>query len=95
MTHIDKIFITTLFALLLFKGELDYEEFVPINTTATISTAFNLKIIDDDIAMEMNESIILSFMPLGSNSILEPEGEYIRNLATVNIIDNDSKSVFS
>ena len=73
---------------------MDYEEFGPININAN-STEFNLVIIDDDIAMETNESIILSFMSHESKSILEPVGEYVRNLATVNIMDNDCKFFLS
>ena len=70
------------------KGVLDYAEFVPINTT-TNSTEINIKMIDDDISMETNESVILRFMPHRNDLCFL--GEYVRDTATVNIIDNDGK----
>ena len=48
---------------------------------------------NDDITQEYDDSIILVFTPdhPDLSPILEGFGEYIRDTATVNIIDNDSK----
>ena len=50
---------------------------------------------NDDVSLEYNESIILRFTvsPDSPNLIAELEGtgEYIRDTARVNIIDNDRK----
>ena len=90
MSHIRDI-LTSIFYFMYSKGVLDYAEFVPINTT-TNSTEINIKMIDDDISMETNESVILRFVPHRDDlCFLEAKGEYVRDTATVNIIDNDGK----
>ena len=50
---------------------------------------------NDDIALEFNDTVILTFTPDDPDLIssLETAGEYIRDTATVKIIDNDCKPV--
>ena len=74
-------------------GVSDYEDFTPIN--ASNNTVIHFIIIDDDIPFEDDESVILTFIPNYDENftVLESVGEFFRNVATVNIIDNDSKSL--
>ena len=48
---------------------------------------------NDDIALEYDDTVILEFEPLYPQYMeeLERKGEFIRDSAIVNIIDNDSK----
>ena len=48
---------------------------------------------DDNITLEYDDTVILLFTPLNSSFIpgVEGAGEFIRDTAVVNIIDNDSK----
>ena len=73
-------------------GVSDYDVITPIN--ASNNTLIHFIIIDDDIPLEDDESVILTFIPNDdfAREFLEAAGEFIRNSVTVNIIDNDSKS---
>ena len=73
-------------------GVSDYEDFTPIN--AKNNTLIHLIIIDDDISFEFNERVIVTFIPNDEDfTVLESVGEFVRKFTTVNIIDNDSKSL--
>ena len=49
----------------------------------------------DNISLEYDDTVILTFTPddPGLISSLETAGEYIRDTATINIIDNDCKPI--
>ena len=76
------------------KDNSDFERLTPISVTNTEDIRIFLN--NDDICLEYDDKIHLEFVP--DNPILisglELEGEYIRNTATVNIIDNDCKFFF-
>ena len=73
-------------------GVSGYEAFTPIN--ASNNTLIHLIIIDDDIPFEFNERVIVTFIPNDEDfTVLESVGEFVRKFTTVNIIDNDSKSL--
>ena len=73
--------------IILFLGSSDFEPLIPIvfvnNTEVYIST------ISDRRTLEYNENILLTFTP--DDPALIPVGQYIRDTAIVNIIDDDSK----
>ena len=74
-----------------YVGESDFEDFPPLS--ATNGTVIHLGIIDDDIPREYGESVNLSFTPHKNDyAALLAQGEYVRDTATVNIMDNDGKS---
>ena len=52
---------------------------------------------NDETTLEYDDSVILTFTPDNPALItgLEAQGEYVRDTATVNIIDNDSKCSIS
>ena len=52
---------------------------------------------NDEITLEYDDRVILTFTPGNPALIpgLEDEGEYVRDTATVNIIDNDSRCCLS
>ena len=56
--------------------------------------AVRVTALSDDIALEYDDSVILTFTPNDPDliSTVEAAGEYIRDTATVNIRDNDCKS---
>ena len=51
---------------------------------------------NDALSLEYSDTIILLFSPEETDLIefYESEGEYIRNIVTVHIIENDSKQIF-
>ena len=51
---------------------------------------------NDQIALEYDDSVILTFTPDNPVLItgLEAQGEYVRDSATVNIIDSDSEAAY-
>ena len=57
------------------------------------STDIRLFTINDEITLEYDDTVILRFTPDSPLLIpgVESEGEFIRDTATVHIIDNDSK----
>ena len=73
------------------SGVSDYEEFVPIRFENNADIRFHTR--QDLISLEYDDRVILIFTPDDPNliSAAEIEGEYIRNTAIVNIIDDDSK----
>ena len=75
-----------------FVDDSDFVAFNPLWVGNT--TAVHLLPYDDDITLEYDDSVILTFTPNDPDLIssLEAAGEYIRDTATVNIRDNDSKS---
>ena len=73
------------------SGRSDFESLMPI--TFVNETEIRLFISNDETTLEYNDSVILTFTP--DNDGLEAQGEYVRDTATVNIIDNDSKCYIS
>ena len=77
--------------IIMYIGSTDFEELIPIsvmnNAQVRIFTT------NDDITLEYDDSIILVFTSIDRFLIpaLEATGEYIRDTANVNIIDDDSK----
>ena len=62
-------------------------------TSALTSAEIHLFTSNDEVTLEYEDRVLLNFDPILSNLIprLEALGEYVRNTAIVNIIDNDSK----
>ena len=62
-------------------------------TSALPSAEIRLFIANDEVTLEYDDRVLLNFDPTAANLIpgLESFGEYIRNTAIVNIIDNDCK----
>ena len=77
-------------------GTSDYEHIIPIRVfqdSTRDSTSIRLITHQDIMSLEYDDSIILVFTPDDPELIpaLEDFGEFIRDTATVNIIDDDSK----
>ena len=74
-----------------YVGSSDFEPLMPISVMNNAQV--NIFTTNDDITLEYDDSIILVFTPDDPALIpgLEAAGEYIRDTATVNIIDDDSK----
>ena len=56
----------------------------------------NLLTANDDITLEYDDRVKLTFTPSSADLLSDVEslGEYIRDTATVNIVDNDSKHCY-
>ena len=69
----------------------DFENLQPISFET--SADIRLFTTDDNITLEYDDTVILRFTPDNSSFIpgVEGAGEFIRDTAVVNIIDNDSK----
>ena len=74
-----------------FKVASDFEPFLPI----AVNNRADLRLFpaDDKVTLEYNDRVMLTFNPRAAGLIpgLENVGEYIRDSAIVNIIDNDRK----
>ena len=72
-------------------GTSDFQRLTPIGVTN--SAEIRLFTANDEITLEYDDRVLLSFTP--DNPVLIPAlegyGEYIRDTATVHIIDNDCK----
>ena len=66
-----------------------------MSVTSGLSAEIRLFTANDEVTLEYDDKIRLEFDPTSANLItaLEGFGEYIRNTAIVNIIDNDSKRI--
>ena len=86
LTDIEIIFIS---------GQSDFESLMPISFVN--ETEIRLFTSNDEITLEYDDRVILSFTPDNPALItgLEADGEYVRDTATVHIIDNDSKCYFT
>ena len=75
-------------------GNSDFERLIPIRVTN--SALIRLFTANDEITLEYDDRVLLSFTPDYSAlvPVLEGVGEYIRDTATVHIIDNDGKCVY-
>ena len=72
-------------------GITDFKAF-PVTTITGNRTDDYLFTTDDDITLEYDDTVLLTFSPF--NDIIpavESAGEFLRDRATVNIIDNDRK----
>ena len=74
-----------------YVGSSDFEPLMPISVMN--NAQIRIFTTNDVITLEYDDSIILVFTPDNPALIpgLEASGEYIRDTATVNIIDDDSK----
>ena len=77
-------------------GTSDFETLAPIPVFVLNSTVIRLFTSNDEITLEYDDSVILTFTPNNPALIsgLEAQGEYIRDTATVQITDDDSKCCF-
>ena len=73
-------------------GSSDFEKLQPVQTRGA-SVDIKLITIDDDIALEYDDTVTLQFNPQDPQKILQLKaaGEFIRDTAVLNIIDNDRK----
>ena len=73
-------------------GAADFDEFYPLSITNY--SEIRLFTRQDFINLEYDDSVLLTFTPNNGALIpsLEAQGEYIRDTATVNIIDDDNKN---
>ena len=64
-------------------------------TNALPSAEISLFIANDQVTLEYEDRVRLDFDPTSAELItgLEAVGEYVRNTAIVNIIDNDCESI--
>ena len=71
----------------------DFERLEPIRVTN--NAEIRLFAANDEIALEYDDRVLLTFAPDNSDLIpgLLANGEYVRDSATVNIIDNDCKYI--
>jgi hypothetical protein len=74
----------------------DYQEF-PSITVELFSDNIVIQTIDDDITLEYDDRLDLTFAlsPDVANlaQMLEAEGEYLRNTVSVTIVDNDGRTL--
>lgn len=75
-------------------AELDFVELQPISVVN--SAVVNLLTADDDITLEYDDRVKLTFTPSSADLLSDVDslGEYIRDTATVNIVDYDSKHFY-
>ena len=80
---------------MVYIGDSDFESLQPIAVSNSAEIRFSA--VDDDITLESNDRVNLIFTPEVPDLTdgLEGVGEYIRDTAVVNIIDNDRKNHFS
>ena len=73
-------------------GTSDFERLAPI-IRVTNSALIRLFTANDEITLEYDDSVLLSFTPDNPGLVpgLEGYGEYIRDIATVHIIDSECK----
>ena len=85
LTDIEIIFIS---------GQSDFESLMPIRFVN--EAEIRLFTSNDEITLEYDDRVILSFTPDNPALIpdLEAAGEYVRDTATVHIIDDDSKAAY-
>ena len=72
----------------------DFERFQPIALQDN-NIEIRLFTTDDEVTLEYDDTVILRFNPdiPAFIPVVESRGEFIRDIAVVNIIDNDSKLV--
>ena len=77
------------------SGQADFESLMPISFVNEVEIRIFTS--NDEITLEYDDRVILTFTPDNPALIpgLEARGEFVRDTATVNIIDNDSKCCFS
>ena len=70
-------------------GISDFERFVTVRVI--ISADVRIFTVDDDVTLEYDDRVQLTFIPDSSDLVsgLQSLGEYTRDTAVVNIIDND------
>ena len=78
--------------IIFISGQSDFESLMPIRFVS--ETEIRLFTSNDETTLEYNDSVILTFTPDNPAFIpgLEAQGDYVRDTATVYIIDNDSES---
>ena len=80
--------------IIFISGQSDFESLMPISFENEAEV--RLFTSNDQITLEYDDSVILTFTPDNPLLIpgLEAEGEYIRHTATVHIIDDDSEAEY-
>ena len=70
----------------------DYQHFGPVGTSESGATSVTFVTWDDETTLEYDDSVNFIFTPHNPPLIygIEDAGEFIRDTATVNIIDTDS-----
>ena len=93
ITH--RVSIINIFNFCSFLGESDFAALTTImySSGSSVSVEIRLFTSNDQITLEYNDRVQLVFTPDNPDLIsgVEDVGEYIRDTAIVNIIDNDSK----
>ena len=76
-------------------SDFDSGSFGNITVTNATFAEVSLFAYDDDVTLEYNDSVMLTFTPDDVDLIasIEAAGEFIRYYTTVNIIDNDRKCI--
>ena len=90
--YIAKCLVQSIFIIIV----IDNTDFVAMDPIRVINTTeVSLLTFDDDITLEYDDTVTLTFTSddPGLISSLETAGEYIRDTTTVNIIDNDCKPI--
>ena len=75
-------------------GSSDFEDFGQFRVINAAEVF--LRTIDDDITLEYEDRIQVNYyarLPLRPSSFFEGTGEYMRNAAIINIIDNDRECI--
>ena len=69
---------------------MDFEQLLPIRVSDS-TAEIRLFISNDELTLETNDRVLLTFSPDNPELIggVEGAGEFIRDIAIVNIIDND------
>lgn len=80
------------------KDESDFQDVQDIqvqNIVQSNGTEVRLLTTNDEVTLEYDDSVILSFTPANDSLItrLDGVGEYIRHTLTVHIIDNDGEHI--
>ena len=73
----------------------DYQHFREVTTSETGATSVTFITWDDEISLEYDDSVNLTFTPENQHLLdgIEAAGEFVRHAATVNIIDTDSQYI--
>ena len=75
------------------SSDYEYTPSITTREAGSLTIQIRLLAVDDDLTLEYDDRVILTFNPADSGlpEHVELAGEFIRHTATVTIIDNDSK----
>ena len=80
---------------MLFNSNVEKCDYVDIGKVKTLGegpTTFSMVTLNDDIALEYSDQVVLKFSAVHKSTFieeLEASGEFLRNMSYVNILDND------